>query len=1783
MSNTSPSSLGHPFLGPSLSLEETGTKTEGEYVGQEEPLYVAWASTPRRSSPALPAQNPDSTPKAIVDIDVVIVFGLFDDPQFTHEPFRWLCNYLNQLEGDSRIIHFKYHPRKDLRLGKSHTDIGTLSELLLYHLTGLRARGPHRSLVFLAFDIGCMIALTIASRSQSLHKEIFNMCRILVFFNCLHQSADVLDIENKLARFLYGRGGGPSSHIQPTVAALPSLATSILEINESFIESRFPLWGFLISTYEDAKLGLRASQMLEHHLRPIGIPFEYKIMLPFRDDTIFVPKFLGIFHMLMSIPVPRRQGCSGIQNQRFPFDDRRAFLSLATPMEPITVAGDIAAPIELSSIYLSWLDLHETPVLYVYSSRNTDDLVQRTSEHVFFNLQMTSMYWRIQLVLYYSFDPLDIRSQSLSSMLWTFLTHCRKISSGRLVQSFLGRLYEEQACTEEDLLSWFELCMTSYNWHVCFVINYFDVCPEKSRDTFLRFVRRNATGNENPPKVFLTSRGPAVLKAELSSWPSIDLATEINLPKNKDEAEQNAVAKGQEASIRSETRPTLPKQETAKSCPTSIEGAKVADALALSILSEQQLRRNLSSQEILLETTSGVLETYTLEAVLDRVLRSIPDQNKTRLAVAFLLFATRPLSSKEFATILFLGSSIDDGESVVPTWDLFQRLEMQRTAWFAGITVNKHSGIRLAHPRLEDTLRTPSHGAQRYLWQEAASTAHYDIAHICLEYLIRVGVQEQQNLLSEQPFIVDADLGFASYAVQYWPHHFALAQSNTNKEAMETLRQKLAGVDLRRWSKTIWLLSNPFSRSRDPLTSPFAALIKLGYLDILKPGCTSDVTLGIEEAARAGNTYLINSLLEIDGQDHLPSSALMTAVMAAISGGNETLAIKLINRLSIGDRYELSKRGKDALFRAARLGLDRLVRKLLEVGTPVDPEISMDKDILMTPLCAAASTGHTSTVKILLRYGANAHFEYYLQQTPLHLAILQGNPDIVHCLMEQGGGSNESSTRIIAQPTLLCLASVRGKPRLVEKLLELGADPSAPDNEGWLPIILATIFRHRQTVRIYLDHSVDTEMSDSKRHEMALLHAIRNGDIEICRQLLERGMNPSSSLFQSLLPFELIIRQPTLSDQSRITLAKLLVDYKMNINATRNVDGMSALSLACAHGQFEFAEFLLEFNPDVNIVDRNGGTALFEATKVQSIHLVQMLLDRGADANTPTSTGNIPLHMCQGSPELTRLLVAHTKNIDVQTTQGVTQLMAAASKGWTESAKILLEHKADVNATATYRSQWAGWTPVMFAACYHFAGIITILAEAGADLKKKAADGLSPLHLIFESPTPEGTAELDCLNALMEFQTRIDIHQANKTGETALHYCARVGHLRAVQRLVRAGASLTQKDSIGYTALGHAVRHHQHEVVLYLLEQGVDPNITGGEIGHGEGPLLRACQNRDYSIAKLLIDYGADVNCDSASGYGTPLMAACLPFSHSDEDTEKLVQHLLELDVDLNITSRYVGSPLAAAAWSSRPDIVRTLLNRGAAYDVGDILDRKPIHFAAMNGEANFRIIEEAGAKLTEVDILDRSVLHYAAQGGRLQVIRQIFELLPEVDINTRDIDGWTPLCWAAWRSTALVMENRASEPTDLIGVVRYLLERGADRFVECKIGDDIWTPFRIFSYMGAPEEVTTLLRPRVELDLDTDDTTENTDDQSPHKGKVLKETWKFMIPTIAVRSVTIMYYAANAGTIATSYTDSDHLTILSCSSASSRSIHEEEGDDSDSDDDDSGGDGDADEEENGD
>lgn len=97
--------------------------------------------------------------------------------------------------------------------------------------------------------------------------------------------------------------------------------------------------------------------------------------------------------------------------------------------------------------------------------------------------------------------------------------------------------------------------------------------------------------------------------------------------------------------------------------------------------------------------------------------------------------------------------------------------------------------------------------------------------------------------------------------------------------------------------------------------------------------------------------------------------------------------------------------------------------------------------------------------------------------------------------------------------------------------------------------------------------------------------------------------------------------------------------------------------------------------------------------------------------------------------------------------------------------------------------------------------------------------------------------------------------------------------------------------------------------------------------------LLAACQNGDYSTAKVITEMGADINATNEYGF-TPLI-----FAAGSGGNLQLVKFLIEKGAQVNIREQYSGpmggsTALMAASYEGQTEIVKVLLEAGANTDL---------------------------------------------------------------------------------------------------------------------------------------------------------------------------------------------------------------------------------------------------------
>ena len=431
---------------------------------------------------------------------------------------------------------------------------------------------------------------------------------------------------------------------------------------------------------------------------------------------------------------------------------------------------------------------------------------------------------------------------------------------------------------------------------------------------------------------------------------------------------------------------------------------------------------------------------------------------------------------------------------------------------------------------------------------------------------------------------------------------------------------------------------------------------------------------------------------------------------------------------------------------------------------------------------------------------------------------------------------------------------------------------------------------------------------------------------------------------------------------------------------------------AAMNGQVETVRALLADGADVNAAQGDGMTALHWAAFQDDHTLAQLLLEAEADVAAATRVGAItPLSLAasNGSIAMIEALVAATASVNIPTTTGATPLMAAATSGSVDAVQVLLDHNAFVNARETANGQ----TALMFAAWENRADVIRRLVERGAHT------GLTSWVVSMNEPRLDNDG-----NPVPARRTRVPGANSVMGGMTALLFAARDGHLEAVRALVESGSNIDQ--------------------------------VAGGD---GSSPMVIAIANGHYTLAKYLLDAGADPNVANIDGlaptYATinmrfaPVSWAPNPRTDQEEvDAVELLAALLDAGADPNarIARRLWFSPTShnrlwinpagatpfwRAAQASDVESMRLLLAAGGDPDLATFDETTPLMVAAGIGwRGNFsqtapdswmkavHFLMEIGADVNAVDTNGYTALHGAAALGNDEMVEFLLALGARVD-----------------------------------------------------------------------------------------------------------------------------------------------------------------------------------------
>ncbi|KAL7580945.1 hypothetical protein ACA910_005762 [Epithemia clementina (nom. ined.)] len=598
-------------------------------------------------------------------------------------------------------------------------------------------------------------------------------------------------------------------------------------------------------------------------------------------------------------------------------------------------------------------------------------------------------------------------------------------------------------------------------------------------------------------------------------------------------------------------------------------------------------------------------------------------------------------------------------------------------------------------------------------------------------------------------------------------------------------------------------------------------------------------------------------------------------------------------------------------------------------------------------LHAACREGHLGKVRFLLD-SSNIESSGGEDKSPLWVACSENHVSVAEYLIEKGAKLEkmyeiQGSSKVRRQAlTALGLACRMGYLAIVKLLHGADANIDRVSNDGSSALMVAIEGNQVEVIRFLLNRAVDVTVKNDLGN--AAIHvAAKQEDLdkEILRFLMHKGG----------------------------------VDVE-----ARTSDGYTALHVACMHGLYENALYLLELGASIHTLDQHGNTALHwactspvylqpmnqnvnaESDGTASPDLVEHLIrEAGADVNIKSSLHGTPLHCaCRdyANIKIITTLLDYGADIDAKDDCGYTSLYLAYQSEHMGIVDLVIQRGANVNAHNGYER-----TTVLHKACFDChreRERIVDFIDAGADLLARNRFQWTVLHFCIRSYAREWTETLRLILNQIYFSLGDE----------------------AAQKFIN------EQDSEGCTALYYACKAGGEQKASMLLDHGACPNIHGHTLGASLSPAFVALVGNFQSVVFLLLRRGAWIDAPNRKEQCTLLQYACM------HGYIGMIQFLIGEAASLEKRTRFGWNAVHYAAAGGHCDGLRLLLDlccelRGNRLPENGLIETQefsgatPIHIACRAGHfGTTQLLLEKGASPICIDHSGMLAVEKAAKRG---------------------------------------------------------------------------------------------------------------------------------------------------------------------------------------------------------
>ncbi|XP_797279.4 transient receptor potential cation channel subfamily A member 1 homolog [Strongylocentrotus purpuratus] len=590
----------------------------------------------------------------------------------------------------------------------------------------------------------------------------------------------------------------------------------------------------------------------------------------------------------------------------------------------------------------------------------------------------------------------------------------------------------------------------------------------------------------------------------------------------------------------------------------------------------------------------------------------------------------------------------------------------------------------------------------------------------------------------------------------------------------------------------------------------------------------------------------------------------------AVKSGDVDKLRKLLKSVGPDDVVDLINEhdGKNysALHYAAASNNVTTVKLLLKYGADVNSVGAACRQPLH--LAAAASPPKeskkgdsprkTSVVKLLLSKNANINSQDFLGRTPLHIAILHNNSTAEGVLLANDDIDINKFDHHRATP--LVLACYYGRSDVAAVLIKLDAELSGIrgfDENMDTPLHIALRERHLKIAKCIVEKgivngNITSLLTESNRNCVEPIHEVVKGGH---RDILKHVFKECSDVSDILNRWD------------------------------RNAD--TPLHIATYCGQYEITKMMVKKGADLDSMNKDRRTPLHLACAGNFQTIAVLFVENGADLKASDDDGLAPLQVAANSKSLDTIvaLLERLRNLDLQTAGGRNDCLGPKLLEWVaaenkaDALQILLQHGTKLHGVK--ENDVLGY--ILDAASKgHTETVVALINWNREVLKKRDDRGRTPLHLAAEAGREATTNEL--------LKARPHVDETDVNGFTALHCAAENGWVRTAEVLIRSKYDINKQTTDNQRTPLHLAcgSGHFQMAKLLIFKEGADILLLDGD---GENCLIQAIKGAHENVGRLLLSH---------EKWRDLMAITCLHPNSTDETTTPmrvLIEHMPDIAI----------------------------------------------------------------------------------------------------------------------------------------------------------------------------------------------------------------------------------------------------------------------------------------------